>query len=161
MIRLVIVASLLVGCRISLEDDSTPDNGTGRQCTVDTKSQICMEADTHSDLAWIESKIFAASCNFSGCHSSATDLGKLDLTPGKSHDALVQAASLIESTRKLVVPNDVNASYLMLMLRDVAPDMADPPGSNPPNGFMPKGSSTLCCQKLDAVERWILAGAPN
>ena len=160
MIRLVIVASLLVGCRISLENNDTPDSGTGpRQCTVST-SQPCMDAVTHSDLAWIESKIFVASCDFSGCHSSATDQGKLDLGVGKSHNSLVNASSLLDPTRKLVVPNDLNASYLMLMLRDVSPDMASPPGTAPANGYMPKGSATLCCQKLDAVERWIMAGAP-
>jgi hypothetical protein len=159
MIRLVIVASLLVGCRISLENNDTPDSGAGRQCTIST-SQPCMDAVTHSDLAWIESKIFVASCDFSGCHSSATDLGKLDLGVGKSHNALVNASSLLDPTRKLVVPNDLNASFLLLMLRDVAPEMASPPGTAPANGFMPKGSATLCCQKLDAVERWIMAGAP-
>jgi hypothetical protein len=160
MIRLVMVASLLVGCRTSLENDATPDSGAGRQCTIST-SQPCMDAVTHSDLAWIESKIFVASCNFSGCHSSATDLGKLDLSAGKSHDHLVGASSLLDPTRKIVVPNDLNASYLMLMLRDISPDMASPPGTAPANGFMPKGSATLCCQKLDAVERWINAGAPS
>jgi len=159
MIRLVIVASLLVGCRISLENNDTPDSGAGRQCTVST-SQPCMDAVTHSDLAWIESKIFVASCDFSGCHSSATDLGKLDLGAGKSHASLVGASSLLDPTRKLVVPNDLNASFLLLMLQDVKPEMATPPGTAPANGFMPKGSATLCCQKLDAVERWIMAGAP-
>jgi hypothetical protein len=118
-----------------------------------------MDAVTHTDLAWIESKVFAASCNFSGCHSGPNDLGKLDLTPGNSHAALVQAASKLEPARKLVVPNNLNASFLMLMLRDVAPDMAEPMGSNPANGFMPKGAKTLCCQKLDAFEGWIMAGA--
>jgi hypothetical protein len=160
MIRLVIVASLLVGCRISLESTDTPDSGAGRQCTIST-SQPCMEAVTHSDLAWIESKIFVASCNFSGCHSSANDSGKLDLTTGKSHADLVNTPSILDPSRKLVVPNDLNASYLMLMLHDITPEMATPPGATaPPNGYMPKGSATLCCQKLDAVERWIMAGAP-
>ena len=120
-----------------------------------------MDAVTHSDLAWIESKIFVASCDFSGCHSSATDLGKLDLGAGKSHDDLVGPSSRLDPLRKLVVPNDVHASYLMLMLHDFSPDMASPPTTEPANGYMPKGSSTLCCQKLDALERWINAGAPS
>ncbi|HEX8109640.1 MAG TPA: hypothetical protein VF516_18040 [Kofleriaceae bacterium] len=170
MLRLVAIASLAVGlpwgCRISLEDNValTADGGSnGRACTVSTTSQPCMDATTHSDLAFIEQKIFAPSCNFSGCHDSATDSGKLDLRAGVSHDHLVGVASQIDTTRKLVVPNDAAASYLMLMLRDVAPAMASPPGNPPPGsvGFMPQGAPTLCCQKLDAIERWINAGAPN
>jgi hypothetical protein len=70
---------------------------------------------------------------------------------------------MVDPTRKLVVPNDVKSSYLMLMVRDVPPAMATPPGTAPPGsiGYMPQGSTTLCCQKLDALERWIMAGAPN
>jgi hypothetical protein len=61
------------------------------------------------------------------------------------------------------VPNDVQASYLMLMLGDVPPAMANPPGAPPPTsiGYMPQAQPALCCQKLDAIERWIMAGAPN
>lgn len=163
MIRFVAIATLVAGCRISLESNDTGDNSTTRQCTVSTTSQPCMDATMHSDLTWIEQKIFVASCNFSGCHSSASDAGKLDLRPGMSHDHLIGVSSMIDPTRKLVVPNDVDASYLMLMLHDVPPLMANPPASPPPGGigYMPQGSPELCCQKLDALERWINAGAPN
>src|SRR5215831_11756670 len=159
MLRLVAIASLLCGCRISLEnpDLSTPttDGGNGGVCRVSTTSQPCLDATTHSDLAFIEQKIFAANCTFSSCHDSATDLGKLDLRAGMSHDSLVGVSSQIDRSRKLVVPNDVAASYLMLMLRDVPPAMASPPGNPPPGdiGFMPAplGTPTLCCQKLGAI----------
>lgn len=158
MIRLIAVASLLVGCRVSLEEEE--DVAAVQACAVGT-SQLCLDAANHSDLAWIEANIFTASCNYSGCHSSATDLGKLDLRPGMSHDRLVGVSSLVDPTRKLVVPGDVNASYLMLMVRDVPPAMASPAATAPPNGYMPKGGNTLCCQKLEAIERWIEAGAPS
>jgi hypothetical protein len=161
MIRLAAITILLAGCRISLEPNDTGDSTT-RQCIVSTTSRPCMDAVAHSDLTWIEQNIFATSCNFSGCHSRASDDGKLDLRPGMSHDHLVGVSSTIDPTRKLVVPNDVDASYLMLMLRDVPPAMANPPGSPPPGGvYMPQGAPGLCCQKLDAFERWINAGAPN
>ena len=172
MLRVVAIASLVFpvfwGCRISLENYDTSiqdtDGGNGRACVVSSTSASCVEATMHSDLAFIEQKIFASSCNVPGsCHNSASDPGKLDLRPGVSHDHLVGVPSIIDRTRKLVVPNDVAASYLMLMLRDVAPAMASPPGSPPPGnvGFMPQAAPVLCCQKLDAIERWINAGAPN
>jgi hypothetical protein len=119
-----------------------------------------MAAVTHSDLAWIETNIFESSCNFSGCHDSATDLGKLDLRVGMSRANLVGVSSIADPTRKLVVPNDVHASYLMLSLHDFPPEMATPPGVTPGAGYMPQGAPILCCQKLQAIERWIMAGAP-
>ena len=159
MIRLVAIACLLAGCRISLDDEPM---GGATACQIDTANQICASATSHSDLAWIEDNLFANSCDASSCHASAAAPGKLDLRPMFSHDGLVNVASKIDTSRKLVVPNDVNASYLMLMLRAVPPEMANPPGSPPPTdiGFMPQGGLTLCCQKLDAISRWITAGAP-
>ncbi|HEU4730256.1 MAG TPA: hypothetical protein VFT22_20305 [Kofleriaceae bacterium] len=158
MLRLVLVAILLAGCRISLEDGSS-----GQVCQVGT-SPACQDAVNHSDLAWIEENVFKPSCIFSGCHNGDNNLqGKIDLRGGQSHAHLVNVASVIDTTRKLVVPNDVQASYLMLMLQDLPPAMANPPASPPPGsvGFMPQGGGPLCCQKLDALERWIMAGAPS
>lgn len=160
MIRLVLIASLVTACRVSLEDAA--GDQSGRQCKVSTTSQPCLDSTSHSDLAWIENKIFVASCNFSGCHNGAdTPQGRIDLRPGMSHAHLVNFTSTIDSSRKLVVPNDVEASYLMLMVGDVPAAMADPPGTLPSAGLMPQNSSALCCQKLDVLERWIMAGAPN
>ena len=159
MIRFILVASFLIGCRISLENAAdAPSGGDGGTCAISTTAP-CVAATTHSDLAWIEQNIFMASCAFSGCHDSSTDLGKLDLRPGMSQAALVGAMSKIETTRMLVVPNNVPASYLMLMLHDFDPSMASPPGTAPSIGYMPLNAPELCCQKLQAVERWIMAGA--
>ena len=33
-------------------------------------------------------------------------------------------------------------------------------GPPPRDGFMPLGADPLCVEKLEAIERWILAGAP-
>jgi len=170
MLRLVLVASLLAGCHTSpplaadappppVDASLLPDAAVVRACTDSTVAP-CMAATTHSDLAWIETNIFESSCTFSGCHSSATDLGKFDLRVGVSYANLVGVSSIADPTRKLVVPNDVHASYLMLSLQDFPPEMATPPGVVPVVGYMPQGAPILCCQKLEAIERWIMAGAP-
>ncbi|HMG25123.1 MAG TPA: hypothetical protein VK607_27485 [Kofleriaceae bacterium] len=164
MLRVVIASVGLVqlaGCRVSLETDESH-----RACAINTSSAVCSEAVNHSDLKWIEQNVFAPNCNLGGggaCHGGASDAGKLDLRAGLSHGHLVGVSSMIDRTRQLVVPGDVAASYLMLMLGDVAPAMASPPGAPPPGniGYMPQTSGTLCCQKLDAIERWIADGAPN
>jgi hypothetical protein len=166
MIRLVMLASLLVGCRIALENDTTGDDDTqGRVCAI-SMSPACVEAanGNHADLAFLEENVFKPGCAFSECHDGRTGAqGKIDLRSGQSHAHLVDFASAIDPTRKLVVPNDVHASYLMLMLRDFPPGEATPPGQAPPDraGYMPMSSAPLCCQKMDAIERWILAGAPS
>jgi hypothetical protein len=47
-------------------------------------------------------------------------------------------------------------------MRQYAPDEAVPPAPAPrDNLYMPLSSPPVCCQKLDAIERWIMAGAMN
>ncbi len=126
--------------------------------------QACIDATGYQDITNIEDKIFRA-CTFSGCHNGgATDAGMLDLRPGAAHANLVGVASRIEPSRQMVVPGNPAASYLMLMLGEVAPGEADPPGSAPPAniGLMPQnsGGQLLCKEKREAVERWITDGAP-
>jgi hypothetical protein len=156
MLRLFVVASLLIGCRVSL--DSEPEQGL---CVVDNTLQ-CLDAVGKSDLRWIETNVFDASCTFSGCHGDVGNDSNINLEIGKSHASLVNFSSATEANRKLVVPNDVEASMLMLVLGHVAPANANPPAAAlPAVGFMPRSAPLLCCQKLDAIERWINAGAQN
>jgi hypothetical protein len=163
MIRFVLAATLLAGCRLSLENENSPDpNATGRVCTM-SNSQPCLDAvNAPPTLSWIETNIFDASCNFSGCHKGPDGESALDLRPGMSGAHLVNAPSFIDSSRKFVVPNDVESSWLMLMLRDFAPGNANPPATGLPSaGGMPQSADPLCCQKIEAIERWINAGAPT
>lgn len=154
-----LVASTLIGCRISLDDASTPG-----ACEIKMTSS-CVAANDHQDLAWIEDNIFNFSCAFSNCHdgNQGSVEGRLDLRPGKSFAKLVNQSATADPHRMLVVPNDVHASYLMLMLHDFEPSEAVPAGVAPDKsiGYMPKDLEPLCCQKLDAIEHWIEAGAPS
>jgi hypothetical protein len=155
------------GCRIALTD---PVDYSARSCT-DGTVQACVDAADHSDLTWIEGNIFPK-CTFSGCHNGAmTDGGRLDLQPGKSHASLVNADSRIAAgptlvgPAKLVTPGMPTQSYLLVMLHQLTPAQHDPPLDPPPAniGFMPQnaGGAITCCQKLDAVQRWIEEGAQN
>ena len=165
MFRFALLASvaLLPACRYSLEDGATT-------VTVDSSvdaqiSASCMEATTRSDLAFIEMKVFGTSCTFSGCHNGAnTDAGRLDLREGMSHAELVNVDSVISPMYKYVVPGQPNRSHLLLMIQHIPPDMMTPPAMapDPQIGYMPQnaGGRPLCVQKREAVERWIMAGAP-
>ena len=142
-----------------------PVDANGRVCSNSTSSP-CMEATTKSDLVWIEKNVFSTSCAFSGCHNGAnTAAGRIDLkTPGASHAALVGRESAIVPGNKLVVPGQPKQSYLLVMLQAFPPSELEPmPVAPPPDdiGYMPQAAPPICCQKIDAVERWIAAGALN
>ena len=161
MFRLGVIASLLLApaCRISLESKAVPADAA--------ISPTCLEAPDHSDLKFMEDRIFKASCVFSGCHdgSASTDGGKLDLTSGHAFAALVNVDADVQKTPqfKLVVPNQPAQSYLLVMVGQIKPEDATPPIGDPPVkvGFMPQnsGGTPICQQKRDAIERWIMAGA--
>jgi hypothetical protein len=166
MLRLAVLASFVAlapACRLSLEDGSSAAADSGVDAPI---SAACQEATMHSDLAWIENNVFKTSCIFSGCHNGAmTDAGRVDLRVGMSHSHLVNFASGLDGTRMLVVPNQPNQSYLLMMVKHIAPGMMSPPASEPPAtvGYMPQnaGGAILCVQKRDAIQRWIEAGAQN
>jgi hypothetical protein len=112
----------------------------------------CEEAVYHSDLAWIQTKIFAASCTSGSCHDATTPQAKLDLTAGHAFAELVNVKSTIYTSWNLVTPGDPAASMLMVRLGGA---------SGPTVDTMPKGQATLCSEKIEAVRRWIAAGAAN
>jgi hypothetical protein len=149
-----VAISVLVGCGGGPGDDEPP---------VDAPTPAaCLEATTYQDLSSIESKIFKV-CTFSGCHNGGNTVqGMMDVRDGMAFSHLVNVDSKIDTSRKLVVPGDPAASYLMLMIGEVAPADASPPGSAPPAsvGLMPQNAGSLLCnEKREAIGRWIMAGA--
>lgn len=112
----------------------------------------CQEATQHADLAWIQQKVFTPSCATAMCHAGADPEVGLNLEAGRAYANLVNRnASTVPNWRR-VVPGSLTTSYLV-----VAFGRAD--GPPPRDGFMPLGADPLCVEKLEAVERWILAGA--
>ncbi len=161
----VVITLLIPACRYELEE---PVDLATRSCKIGTVA-ACLEAENHSDLAWIEANVFNK-CTFSGCHNGAmTDAGRLDLSAGKSHQSMINVDSEIASgpmlsgKAKIVTPGSPNQSYLLVMLRQITPAQHDPPLEEPPKdvGYMPQnaGGAVTCCQKLDAVTRWVQEGA--
>ncbi len=164
----ILISLALSGCRTSLDDEPDAGGGSGnRVCKVSTVA-ACMQAESQSSLAWIETNIFQPHCAFSGCHNAtATTAGRIDLkNSGMSHDDLVNIDSMVAPGRKLVVAGAPKQSYLMILLQQYKPTEMEPtPVAPPPSdiGYMPQGTGNvpLCCQKIDAIDRWITAGAMN
>jgi hypothetical protein len=130
-------------------DDGNGDGG------VDAISASCMEATTHSDLAWLQEKIFTPSCSaFNSCHKgTALEAGGLSLEAGQVIPQTVNIPSDLFPQFDIVEPGNPANSYMMIILGGATgPLDADV-------GTMPYNNPRLCQEKIDAVGRWITAGA--
>jgi hypothetical protein len=164
--RAVLFAAVLAfGCRIDLDKQSA----VARACKPSETVNVCLEAEKHSDFEWLQTNIFSTNCSGDSCHGAANPAppsGRLDLSTGVAFATLMGTdgngvMSEIAPGRQLVVPGDATNSYLFFILRGILADQADPPFDEPPVdiGYMPMGNNTLCCQKIDAIGRWIDSGA--
>lgn len=120
----------------------------------DAISASCMEATTHSDLAWLQEKVFTPSCSaFVSCHKgTALEAGGLSLEAGQVIPQNVNVDSTLFPQFKRIVPGNAANSYMMNILTGDGP-------LDPEVGTMPYNNPKLCQEKLDAIERWINAGA--
>jgi hypothetical protein len=112
----------------------------------------CEDAASHSDLAWIEQHVFAPSCATTGCHTGTNPSVHLRLDPGFARENLVNASSSTQGGWVRVVPGSPSSSYLLVAVGRVS-------GPPPRDGIMPLGAPALCAPMIDAIERWIAAGA--
>jgi hypothetical protein len=164
MRAVLLFALLAMGCKIDLDKADVDASTTGRTCKVGT-SAGCVQAEQHSDLTWIKQNIFMANCFGSSCHTGATASGKLDLTDDPYMTLLgpsgTGVASNLSPSHKRVVPGDPSMSYLFFLIHGLDGDLGifeEPPKTV---GYMPMSNAAICCQKIDAVKRWIEAGAMN
>jgi hypothetical protein len=136
----------IMACSGGGDDDSS---------TPDAVSATCMEATMHSDYDWLQEKVFGPSCSaFTACHKGqAMEAGGLSLELGQTIPQTVNVDSDLFPQFKRIVPGDPANSYMMIILGGAAgPLDADV-------GTMPYNNPKLCQQKIDAVGRWIEAGA--
>jgi cysteine-rich repeat protein len=132
-------------------------------CSNDCQSDICTTADFDSTYAGIQSVIFDAAvyqCTNGACHSSVAASGGLDLTAGASYDQLVGVPSSIASADGVTIldrvePSEPIASFLYEKLS--AKTFGTPTGGTP----MPSFPTPLTPDHLEAIEKWIRAGAPR
>lgn len=112
----------------------------------------CDEAVYHSDLTFIQEKVFDVSC-LTGCHSGQFPRADLDLSRGAAHAALVAVQSHHDAGWMRVTPGNPGASMLMVQIGgEPGPEL---------EGLMPWGEPKLCDPLIDAIRRWIASGAPN
>ncbi len=95
--------------------------------------------------------IFDQSCAFAGCHSTNSPAAGLDLTEGKSRDALLEIAAMQAPDVPLVTALNPTNSYLMVKLTSMGTS----------GQRMPINGDTLNDSQLELVRTWILQGAPD
>lgn len=153
------------------------DAGETRFCNPG-QSNVCMQGDqqTGDYFTWLKANMFSTNCSTDDCHGATTngqapggrflltdDMAYMNLL-GKGEADMGPAplvASVEDPNHKLVTPGNPSASYLLFILKGIRADEGTPPFQEPGEsvGYMPQSNSTLCCQKLDVVRRWIEAGA--
>jgi hypothetical protein len=154
--RLAVAIVLMSACGtqpMPPSSQTSPDAGepaAGDAGTDGAALSICEQATQHSDLAWIQSNVFSASCALSNCHTSTNQAGGLVLEAGMAHDNLVNRPSTQHTDWMRVLATEPAQSYLL-----VAIGGAD----GPDRGTMPWAMPPLCQEKIDAIQRWIAGGA--
>jgi hypothetical protein len=151
-VRVVLVASLFAFAACGDDGASTPTVDAGPA----DASPACAEATQHSDFTWIKANIFQKSCaNFTSCHGADATIHQenLHLTADLAFAQLVNVASGQVPGKMRVQPNSCADSYLYNKLSNM--DIKS--GTS----YMPASSPKLCQEKIDAVCRWIEAGAQD
>lgn len=130
-----------------------PDGESAPEYDARPLSPSCMEAASHSDLAWIQDNILTPGCaSFDSCHKgTANQAGGLNLESGNSEAAMLGIDSTRFNDWKLVVAGDPANSYLMVLLTGEGGPLAEGVGT------MPYNNPLLCDPKIEAVRRWITA----
>ena len=145
-------------------DDGNLEDGDG--CSPDCQSDQCEVPEFSSTFEGIQQIIFDSElygCTNAACHSGEfiTPKANLDLREGLSYDNLVNVASEIPSASApgvifdRVEPGEPSQSFLYEKL--AAKTLGTPTNGTP----MPNTRPGLTAQHLQAVERWIRAGAPR
>jgi len=105
----------------------------------------------------LQKRVFEKSCAFSSCHGVDNPQADLMLVGDHVYDDLVghlaSTAAAQFSAKKRVVPGDPTTSFLMDKLTG---------GLAPGEGVrMPSGRNPLPDAQIEAIRKWILAGAPR
>lgn len=162
VLRLTLVASLFTLASLATaacggdDDGATADAmpGTADGGTPDATGP-CEEAKTHSDFTWISQNVLTKSCVFSGCHNAASHEEGLDLSSANAFAHIVGVASTQVPAKKLIDGTATDCAQSYLYEKIVGENL------KPGTVKMPKAQPALCQEKIDAVCRWIAAGAPN
>lgn len=115
---------------------------------------LCEEATMNQSFDWIVDNIFLESCVSSQCHGGTDPEEGLDLRANVAYSEIVGQSSVQQTGLNLIEPGDPANSYLYIKIGggNQAMLLEEP---------MPNDDPPLCDEKVDAIRRWIEAGAPQ
>jgi hypothetical protein len=129
-------------------------------CGDNVKLDGPLEDELSPTLSLIEQDVFAASCVAGACHGGNAPAAALDLRPGRSCEALIEAPSCLFTELRLVVPWSPEESFLLAKLEGVLPEQPpDGPCRVRTNQPMPYNARPLPPERIDQVREWIALGA--
>jgi len=106
-------------------------------------------------LSSIQKEIFDETCNAPSCHGSGMK-GGLSLTTPNAYRQLIAVPGTTDKKNSpplmRVKPGSPDSSLLFVVI--TSPDTNQ-------GEIMPKGNERLSPNKVEAIRRWILAGAPD
>jgi hypothetical protein len=136
--------------------------GTGGTTDADAVKFTCKPPQKEKrgrgiSFATIQRNIFGKQCAFSGCHALDSAEGELVLEGPDVYDQLVNVPASTSAAqfagKKRVVPGAPSTSFLLdKLLGALGPGEGE---------RMPLGRSALPVADVEAVRKWILAGAPR
>lgn len=139
----------------STDASSASDGGTAHSAS-EPKQGACGAGEFNSTFSAIQKVIFEGrGCTHSKCHGDAK-AGELDLRAEAAYASLIEVKASQGSALR-VMPGEPDESVLYNKLR-----AATEPGSVMVAGSpMPSGAPPLSPEHLEALRRWIEAGAPR
>ena len=148
---------IVLACLLAAAVAACSDGGSSSSGGPGVPSEpTCEGTEYASTFEAIQAEIFEKrGCTQDVCHGSSKQ-GGLELTRGVAYQNIFDVRAL-GSTLKRVEPGDKTRSYLFLKLAAAtAPGSVEITGAPMPNGLPP-----LSDDELEAVRRWIYAGAPE
>lgn len=145
----VLVVSVLGGIGCS-SDEKQPD-----QILTETPPLTPIPTGP-STFQMIQTGLFDASCANSACHAAPTKAGGMDLSTDVSYANLVgvkpQNSAAAAAGMLRVDPSHPENSFILTKLTQPKPEQGQ---------RMPRGLGQLHPEKIEAIRKWIAAGAPQ
>ena len=137
--------SIIFICGIIFLYQCGSSNNPNSPSTLETETPI-----ENPSFAQHIQTIFNTSCAVNGCHNNTAEAG-LNLSQGVAYDNIVNVDSTQVPSKKRVLPNDAQNSYLVEKIE----------GRQSVGSRMPLNRNALSSTQIQNIKNWISQGAQN
>lgn len=150
---------VIIGAQVTPKDGSATKVNLRAAYAINLQSLVITQAfaGTNAQLFNAAQAIFTQKCSNQGCHASSAPAAQQDLTAANSFQNIVGVKSIENPALFRVSPGDEERSYLYQKIiangNIAAGTLRMPLGCS--------GNSCLSDAEIQAIEDWIIAGAPS